>query len=66
MVSSFTDFTTTCAPTCEPRNVLKVTTPKGVYDKKMIKELYGQVTDQVGNEYLVLIVPDDVNLEIII
>lgn len=61
-----TDFNFTTTGFHEPRNVLKVTTPKGVYDKKMIKELYEQVTDQVGNEYLVVIVPHDINLEIIV
>ena len=63
MVCGSMDFTT--APSFENRSVLKVTTPKGVYNDKQSQELYRQVKDQVGNEYLVVVVPDDVQLEII-
>lgn len=63
MVSSFTDFTTSYS---RNKSVLQVSTSKGVYNDKQSQELYRQVKDQVGNEFLVVIVPDDVKLEIIV
>lgn len=63
MVSSFTDFTTSYSGN---KSVLQVSTPKGVYNDKQSQELYRQVKDQVGNQFLVVIVPDDVKLEIIV
>lgn len=63
MVSGMTDFTTSCF---DNRSVLKVSTPKGVYTEKQSEDLYRQVRTQVGDEYLVVVVPDDVKLEIIV
>ena len=63
MVAGMTDFATTCF---DNRSVLKVSTPKGVYTEKQIDDLYRQVRTHVGDEYLVVIVPDDVRLEIIV
>ena len=64
MVSGFTDFTTTTFPaSCQ---ILKVSVPKGVYSDKEMKKLYNDIKGQVGNCYLPVIVPDDVNLETIV
>lgn len=67
MVSSFTDLTATCFPSySDNRSVLQVSTPKGVYNDKQTQELYRQVRDRVGEEFLVVVVPEDVKLEIIV
>jgi hypothetical protein len=63
MVTSFTDFTT--SPQVN-RDVLKITVPKGAYSDKELQKLYNDIKDQVGNYYLPIIVPDGVNLEIIV
>lgn len=52
--------------TYENRTILKATTPKGVYKEKEIDELHDLIERQVGNEYLVVVVPEDVQLETIV
>lgn len=48
------------------RTVLRVGIPKGAYSKKEIKEIYDSIQEQVGCEYLPVIIPNDVTLEIIV
>ena len=45
--------------------ILKISTPVGVYKTKEYKDLYEAITAQVGEHYLPVLVPKDVELEII-
>jgi hypothetical protein len=45
--------------------ILKISTPKGVYDQKERKGIYESVKEQVGHHYLPVMVNEDVKLEII-
>ena len=49
----------------EPLSILKITTPKGVYDQKERDAIYESVKAQAGKHYLPIIVPEDVKLEIV-
>ena len=49
----------------EPLSILKITTPKGVYNVKERDAIYKSVKEQAGEYYLPIIVPEDVKLEII-
>lgn len=58
---------TSCTSTYfDNRIILKATTPKGVYSEKEIRELHDMIEKQVGDEYLVVVVPEDVQLETIV
>lgn len=57
------DYTTTYLGMKE---VLKVSIPKELYKEKEIKELHTLIKKQVGDAYLVVVVPNDVQLEIIV
>ncbi len=46
-------------------SILKVSIPKEIYDKEKDK-VYKTVKSQVDNEYLVVVVPEGVELEIIV
>ncbi len=61
----FEDSTYTSFPMQENPQILKVTTPEGYTEKDAIK-LHENVKKQVGNLYLVVTVPEDVELEIIV
>ena len=45
--------------------ILKISTPKGVYDQKERKVLYESVKEQVGQHYLPVMINEDIKLEII-
>jgi hypothetical protein len=45
--------------------ILKISTPKGVYDQKERKGIYESVKEQVGQHYLPVMVNEDIKLEII-
>ena len=45
--------------------ILKISTPKGVYDRKEQNDIYDSVKKQAGQHYLPIIVPEDIKLEII-
>lgn len=45
--------------------ILRVSTPKGAYKEKEIDDLYKAIKAQVGEHYLPVVVPKDVELEII-
>ena len=45
--------------------ILKISTPKGVYDQKERKVIYESVKEQVGQHYLPVMVNEDIKLEII-
>lgn len=49
----------------EPLSILKITTPKGVYDQKERDAIYESIKAQAGKYYLPIIVPEDVKLEIV-
>ena len=50
----------------EPLSILKIGIPKEVYySAKEKKDLYESVKQQVGKNYLPILIPDDVKLEII-
>ncbi|MBQ6998254.1 MAG: hypothetical protein IJN62_00500 [Clostridia bacterium] len=49
----------------EPLSILKITTPKGVYDQKERNAIYESVKEQAGKYYLPIMAPEDVKLEII-
>ena len=50
----------------ENKTVLRVAVPKEKYEDKTIKYLHEKVTEQVKDEYLVVVVPEDVDLEIVV
>lgn len=50
----------------ESKTVLRVAVPKEKYEDKTIKYLHEKVTEQVKDEYLVVVVPEDVDLEIVV
>lgn len=56
-------YTTMCL---ETKEVLKVSIPKETYKEREINELHGLIKKQVGDAYLVVVVPNDVQLEIIV
>lgn len=58
--------TTTFTNDCGYRNILKVTTPKGVYSEEETRKIYKIIKEQVGDEYLTVVVPEGVTLEIIV
>lgn len=60
------DCTYTMSTNNRERTILKVSTPKGAYSKKELKELYEMAQSQVGDDFLPVIVPDDVTLEVIV
>ena len=60
------DFRLTTFPMQDNPSVLKVSIPKGEYKSKEIEDLHKNVKKQVGNAYLVVTVPEDVDLEIIV
>ena len=60
------DFTYTTFPMQDNPSVLKVSIPKGEYKSKEIEDLHENVKKQVGNAYLVVTVPKNVDLEIIV
>ena len=60
------DFTYTTFPIQDNPQVLKVSIPKGEYKSKEIEDLHENVKKQVGNVYLVVTVPKDIDLEIIV
>ena len=45
--------------------ILKISTPKGVYDQKERKVIYESVKEQVGQPYLPVLVNEDIKFEII-
>ena len=45
--------------------ILKISTPKGIYDQKERKVIYESVKEQVGQHYLPVMVNEDIKLEII-
>ena len=45
--------------------ILKVSTPKGAYKEKEIKDLYEAIKVQTEEHYLPIVVPEDIQLEII-
>jgi len=47
------------------RTILRVSVPKA-YTKKEMKELYDSIQEQVGYEFLPVIVPEGVSLEIVV
>ena len=49
----------------EPLSILRVSVPKQVYTAKEKEDLYESVKKQVGKNYLPVLVPEDVKLEII-
>lgn len=50
----------------ENKTVLRVAVPKEEYEDKTIKYLYDKVSEQVKDEYLVIVVPNNVELEIVV
>ena len=62
----FEDLAYTSSPIQDNPSVLKVSIPKGEYDSKEIEDLRENVKKQVGNAYLVITVPKDIDLEIIV
>ena len=50
----------------ESKTVLRVAVPKEEYEDKTIKYLYEKVSEQVKDEYLVVVVPNNVELEIVV
>lgn len=59
------NFTYTTFPMQDNPSVLKVSIPKD-YNEKDASKLHELVKKQVGNIYLVVTVPKDVDLEIIV
>lgn len=49
----------------DPIAILKIGMPKEVYNPKQQEEIYNSVKEQVGKFYLPVIVPKDIELEII-
>lgn len=62
MVGSFTDFITSSHPVVCP--ILKVTVPNE-YSDGAKKKLYNDIKDQIGDYFMPVIVPEDVNLEVV-
>lgn len=50
----------------ESKTVLRVAVPKEEYEDKTIKYLHEKVSEQVKDEYLVVVVPNNVELEIVV
>lgn len=50
----------------ENKTILRVAVPKGEYENKTIKYLHEKVSEQVKDEYLVVVVPNNVELEIVV
>lgn len=57
--------TTTFTNDCGYRDILKVTTPKGVYSEEEMEKIYRIIKEQVGDEFLTVVVPEGVTLEIV-
>jgi len=50
---------------CKPLSILKIGVPKEVYSAKEKEYIYESVKKQVGTNYLPILVPDDIKLEVI-
>lgn len=50
----------------ENKTILRVAIPKEEYEDKKIKYLHEKVSEQVKDEYLVVVVPNNVELEIVV
>ena len=60
---SFTSSEPTISRITPP--ILKVGTPTGVYKDKQLEDLYELINTQVGGHYLPVMVPKDIELEVI-